>query len=206
MTYSIVETLENGKRLCTIAPTRWIRGNLLYWPKFVGYRLERAVKSQIEYNKEWDTYSFKLLHTDIGNFFNSNYSKYYLLFTSYFLVDYTTAFQKNMLSELTSASEDETFSRKRKITKNKRLDSSEDDDDSNNNVSKDSINFNNYFSEENDTSIVESIVKVDMDDMDCKLQINYSQSIDTNDFVENLHSEYPDTYKDFGKIKPGTKI
>lgn len=69
MTYSIVETIENGKRLCTVTPTRWIQGELLYWPDFDGYRLERAIRSQIEFNNKWNTYSFKLLHTDIGILF-----------------------------------------------------------------------------------------------------------------------------------------
>lgn len=30
MTYSIVETVENGKRICTVTPTRWVQGELLY--------------------------------------------------------------------------------------------------------------------------------------------------------------------------------
>lgn len=69
MTYSIVETIENGKRLCTVTPTRWLRGDLLYWPDYGGYRLEKAIRAQLTYHKEWNTIPFKLLHTDIGIFF-----------------------------------------------------------------------------------------------------------------------------------------
>lgn len=117
-----------------------------------------------------------------------------------------------MLAEHTSASEDEILSRKRKIKKNKRILSDSSSDSSscevNNIDSKDShsSNFNNYFNDENNLS-TESIVQVDIAEEDSQSMLDNSQPIDTNDFLElNIHTEFPETYRDFGKIKPGTKF
>lgn len=50
-------------------------------------------------------------------------------------------------------------------------------------------------------------MKVDIGEEYSQTILDNSQPIDTNDFLElNFHTEFPETYRDFGKIKPGTKF
>lgn len=131
------------------------------------------------------------------------------------IAEYNMAYQQNMMAEQTSASEDEILLRKRKIKKTKRFDSdSSEQDDGSNDDSKNAADYNEYFNNKSNTSM-ESIEKIniedekdsedDMDEQDSQTQLD--KSVNTNDFLDlNLETEIPETYKDFGKIKPGTKI
>lgn len=64
--FSIVETIEDGVKLCQAVPSNWLADGKLYWPNLSGVALTAAIKQQIPHEESWNTFKYREIFSDIG--------------------------------------------------------------------------------------------------------------------------------------------